>query len=395
MWLTGFDVTDLDVMYIDKPMKGHNLMQAIARVNRVHAGKESGLIVDYIGIARALEAALNQYSARDKELNLRPIQDSAKAIVEEKISILDEMLYKTNKAGFFTDNDKQRFKAIQNGADFVLTDDGRKKIYLKLTKQLKDAYIVALGVLDADYKKKVLYYITVRHFVQKIEYECGERKFNPAEINEKVADLIAEAIKGDEVKILTQVKDTDENRSVWDLLTDEKVEQLRQTNPPHIFIKIMERLLKEAVAEYRGYNLVKAKEYSERLRQVLEIYNTRKEDAETDLTIICLKAISEEMIKSEDYARKNKLSGRERAFYDALSCEKDAIKLMGDDLLRVVAIELKEIVEEYATVDWSKKANTQAKMRIQIKRTLKKYNYPPDYTEEAIKRVIDQAEFMM
>ena len=126
MWLTGFDVTDLDVMYIDKPMKGHNLMQAIARVNRVNVGKESGLIVDYIGIKRSLEEALNTYTARDKELNLRDIQDTAKSILEEKLSILDEMFFHVDKKGFFGGTNSVRLKAIQNGADFVLsTDDAR------------------------------------------------------------------------------------------------------------------------------------------------------------------------------------------------------------------------------------------------------------------------------
>ena len=395
MWLTGFDVTDLDVMYIDKPMRGHNLMQAIARVNRVHVGKESGLIVDYIGIKRSLEEALNVYTARDKELNLRDIQETAKSILDEKLSILDEMFYKVDKKGFFGGSNSVRLKAIQNGADFVFTKEEYKKAYLHVTKQLKDAYAVAIGILDADYKKKVLYYLAVRHFIQKVERGNMPTHITPETINKHVEELIAEAIKGDEVTILTKVEDSDQNRNIWDLLSEEKVEKLRQSQPPHVFIKIMERLLKEAVREYRGYNLVKAKEYSERLRKLLEAYNTREDDIQTDLTIVGLIAFSQEMVEDEENAKKNKLSGRERAFYDALVANKSAVELMSDDLLRVMAMELKAIVEEYATVDWSKKKDTRAKMRMQIKRLLKKYNYPPDYTEEAISRVVDQAEFMM
>lgn len=395
MWLTGFDVTDLDVMYIDKPMKGHNLMQAIARVNRVHVGKESGLIVDYIGIKRALEEALNIYTARDKELNLRDIQETAKSLLDEKLSILDELFYKVEKKWFFGGTNVQRLKAIQNGADFVLSSDEIKKAYLQVTKQLKDAYVVAIGILDNDYKKKVLYYLSVRHFVQKVEKGNMSISITPESINKHVAELLADAIKGDEVTILTKVEDVDDNRDIWDLLSEEKVEKLRKSQPPHVFIKIMERLLKEAVREYRGYNLVKAKEYSERLRVLLEAYNTREDDLQTDLTIVGLIAFSQEMVESENIAKKNNLSGRERAFYDALVANKSAVELMSDDILRIMAIELKEIVEEYATVDWSKKKDTRAKMRMQIKRLLKKYNYPPDYREEAISRVVDQAEFMM
>lgn len=395
MWLTGFDVTDLDVMYIDKPMRGHNLMQAIARVNRVHVGKESGLIVDYIGIKRSLEEALNVYTARDKELNLRDIQESAKSILDEKLSILDEMFHKVDKKGFFGGSNSVRLHAIQNGADFVFINEEIKKAYLHVTKQLKDAYAVAIGILDADYKKKVLYYLAVRHFVQKIERGNMPTNITPETINKHVEELIAEAIKGDEVTILTKVEDTDQNRNIWDLLSEEKVEQLRKSQPPHVFIKIMERLLKEAVREYRGYNLVKAKEYSERLRKLLEAYNTREDDVQTEMTIIGLIAFSHEMVEDESNAKKNKLSGRERAFYDALVANKSAVQLMSDDILRVMAMELKAIVEEYATVDWAKKKDTRAKMRMQIKRLLKKYNYPPDFTEEAISRVVDQAEFMM
>ena len=395
MWLTGFDVIDLDVMYIDKPMKGHNLMQAIARVNRVNVGKESGLIVDYIGIKRSLEEALNTYTARDKELNIRDIQDTAKSILEEKLSILDEMFFHVDKKGFFGGTNSVRLKAIQNGADFVLSTDDIKKAYLQLTKQLKDAYVVSIGILDEDYKKKVLYYLAVRHFVQKVERGNLPTNITPESINKHVEELIAEAIKGDEVEILTKVEDTEQNRDIWDLLSEEKVEKLRQSQPPHVFIKIMERLLKEAVREYRGYNLVKAKEYSERLRKLLEAYNTREDDLKTDMTIVGLIAFSQEMVEDEAYAKKNNLTGRERAFYDALVANKSAVELMSDDILRVMAMELKAIVEEYATVDWSKKKDTRAKMRMQIKRLLKKYNYPPDYTEEAISRVVDQAEFMM
>lgn len=395
MWLTGFDVTDLDVMYIDKPMKGHNLMQAIARVNRVNVGKESGLIVDYIGIKRSLEEALNTYTARDKELNLRDIQDTAKSILEEKLSILDEMFFHVDKKGFFGGSNSVRLKAIQNGADFVLSTDEIKKAYLQLTKQLKDAYVVAIGILDEDYKRKVLYYLAVRHFVQKLLRGDIPPQISPVEINKHVEELLADAIKGDEVEILTKVEDTEQNRDIWDLLSEEKVEKLRQSQPPHVFIKIMERLLKEAVREYRGYNLVKAKEYSERLRKLLEAYNTREDDLKTDMTIVGLIAFSKEMVEDEAYARKNNLTGRERAFYDALVSNKSAVELMSDDILRVMAMELKEIVEEYATVDWSKKKDTQAKMRMQIRRLLKKYNYPPEYTEDAISRVVDQAEFMM
>jgi len=392
MWLTGFDVTDLDIMYIDKPMKSHNLMQAIARVNRVHQGKESGLIVDYIGVKNALKAALNDFTARDREFNLQDIQKVAKDVLLDKLSILDEMFFKVENEDFFTGAEGERFSAIQNGANFVLANDKRKKGYMAVTKQIKDVYVVAFGVMDETEKAKVNYYLAVRYFVRKL-IANGGGKFNPASINLRVSEMITEAIKGDEVEVLTQL--SDDGKTVWDFLSDENIKKLRESNPPHIFVKIIEKLLKQAIAEYRGYNLVKAKAYTERLKSVLEIYNNRENDQSVELTILGLVEFSSEMVQSEEYARKNSLSGRERAFYDALASEKSAGEIMGDEVLKIIAGELKAIVEQYGTVDWSRKENTRAEMRSQIRRLLKKYKYPPEFEQGAIDRVIKQAEYMM
>ena len=394
MWLTGFDVVDLDVMYIDKPMKDHNLMQAIARVNRVYKGKQSGLIVDYISLHHALNKALSTYTARDRECNLLNVQNIAKTMIQELLSILNELFYKIDITNFFSTIENERFKTIQDGADFILENEDRKKRFLDTTKQLKDSYIVALGILDTKTKKLISYFITVRHFIQRILYDNDNGKFDLSAINKKVTELIAEAIKGDEVKILTQLQEDNKN-SVWELLSEKKVEELRKSNPPHIFIKIMERLLKEAIIEYRAYNLIKAQEYSEKLKELLLIYNSRENDLNLNITILGLVSFSHEMVESEEYAKNNNLIGRERAFYDALTKDKKAVELMNDETLKLIAKELKTVVEEYATIDWSKKRDTQAKMRMKIRLLLKKYNYPPDYSEIATDRVIKQAEYTM
>ena len=209
MWLTGFDVTDLDVMYIDKPMKSHNLMQAIARVNRVHQGKESGLIVDYIGINNALKKALNDFTARDKQFNLQDVQKVAVEILQECLSILDEMFFNIDKKDFFDDIDKKRFESIQKGADWVLSQQ-RKKDFLDTTKRLKDIFVVAFGVTEHHTKQVVNYYLAVRLFIKKLIVQ-SDGKFDIASINKRVSDLITEAIKGDEVQVLTQLADRKDN----------------------------------------------------------------------------------------------------------------------------------------------------------------------------------------
>ncbi len=393
MWLTGFDVPDLDVMYVDKPMKGHNLMQAIARVNRVFPGKESGLIVDYIGLYKSLAQALSDYTARDQKFNLQDVQTTAKSLIEEDMSILDEMLYSIDKNRFFNTDAVSRFKSIQDGAEFVLENEERKKDFLKITRRLKDAFIVAAGILNEEYKTRILYYISVRHYIMKLDYEGY--KFNTEEINKHVEELISEAIKGDEIKVLTQVSEEKEKIKVWELLSEDSIEELRKTNPPHIFIKIMQKLLNEAIKEYKQYNLIKSNEYSEKLRWLLDRYNTREDASTINKTILGLVDFSREMVADKTNAEKNNLKGREKAFYDALIKEESAVKMMQDGVLYQIAQELKDVVQEYATVDWSKKRTTQARMRMQIKKLLQKYNYPPEYREGAVERVIKQAEYMM
>ena len=392
MWLTGFDVPDLDVMYIFKKMKSHNLMQAIARVNRVFQGKESGLIVDYIGISKQLDEALDTYTARDKELNLKDIQDVAVTILKEKLSILNEMLYNIDKDDFASDSAKDRFAAIQNGAAFILENNNRKKDFMNVTLDLKHSYIICAGIVEKDIRNLIQYYLSVRNYINKLD--LGRGPINIGNINEEVAELIADAIKGDEVKVLSKIGAEDES-SLIDLLRPEKIEELKKNNPPHIFLKIIEKLLKQVIAESRKTNLFKAQQYSERLRRILEKYHNRSDSFDTTDTIIKIIDFAQEVVTDEDDAIRKGLSGRERAFYDALAGDKSAYELLTDETLKCIAHELKDIVEEYATTDWSKKKSTQAKMRKEIKRLLKKYNYPPEYTETAIQNVIKQAEYML
>jgi type I restriction enzyme R subunit len=214
------------------------------------------------------------------------------------------------------------------------------------------------------------------------------------EINDQVAALVADAIRGDEVKVLTKIGTKDQNALI-DLLRPEKIEEIKRSNPPHIFLKIIENLLKQVIAESRKTNLIKAQQYSEKLRKILEKYNNRELDFDTTDTIIKIIDFAQEVVSDEDEAISKGLTGRERAFYDSLANNKSAYELLTDETLKCIAHELREIVEEYATTDWSKKKSTQAKMRKEIKRLLKKYNYPPEYTEDAIQTVIKQAEFMM
>lgn len=392
MWLTGFDVPDLDVMYFIKRLKSYNLMQAIARVNRVYPGKYYGLIVDYIGLNKALNDALTEYTDRDRHSNIQDVKREIYNIIKEKLSVLNEWFYKIDRSKFFSANSIDRFRAVQAGAEFILQDKKREDEFMSdLSLSIKQAFVVCGGILTEDEKNDVYYYLAVRSYILKLRTKTGPVSIK--EMNEYVSNLLADAIKGDEVKVLTQGQDDSIN--VIDLLSDKNIEELRKKNPPHVFVEIVKKLLERAIAESRKNNYFKSQEYSKRLRRILEKYNDRDSVFAPEETIVDLVNFAGEMVSDEQKAKDLGVFGRERAFYDALIRDKSAKELLNDETLKLIARELKEVVEEYASIDWAHKESTRARMRIKIKECLKKYNYPPDYQKRAVEDVIKQAEYIV
>ena len=391
MWLTGFDVPDLDTMYFIKKLKSYNLMQAIARVNRVYPGKSSGLIVDYIGLNKALDAALSEYTDRDRRENCQDIKKEIYNILREKLSILNEWFVKIDKDKFNSNESSERFKAIQEGVEFILSDKNREEVFLKdLSINIKQAFAACGGMATEEEKNDTIYYLAIRSYILKLR--MGAAPVSIQEMNEHVKELLADAIQGDEVKLLGK---NDESINVIELLTKEKMDALRKSNPPHVFIEIVKKLLERAITESRKNNYFKSQEYSKRLRKILEKYNDRDAEFAADVTIAGLVDFASELVSDEKKANELGITGRERAFYDALVRDKSAKELMSDETLKLIALELKDIVEEYAKTDWSLKLATQANMRIKIKECLKKYGYPPEYRDTAILDVIEQARYMM
>ncbi len=392
MWLTGFDVPDLDVMYFIKRLKSYNLMQAIARVNRVYPGKIYGLIVDYIGLGKALDSALTEYTDRDRTNNIQDVKQEIYNLLKEKLSILNEWFYKIEKAKFYCSDSLTRFTAIQEGAQFVLEDKKREDAFmLDLSLSIKQAFVVCGGICTQDEKDDVLYYLAIRSYILKLKSKNGS--VSTADMNKYVSSLLVDAIKGDEVKVLSKSDESNEN--VINLLSLKKIEELRKKNPPLVFVEIVKKLLERAIAESRKNNYFKSQEYSKRLRKILEKYNDRDANFIPEETIVDLVSFASEMVSDEKEANKLGIYGRERAFYDALIRDKSAQELLNDETLKLIARELKDVVEEYASTDWSNKESTRAKMRTKIKECLKKYNYPPEYTKAAVDDVIKQAEYIM
>lgn len=393
MWLTGFDVPDLDVMYFIKRLKSYNLMQAIARVNRVYPGKDAGLIVDYIGLSKPLDNALKEYTVRDRNTNLQDIKQEIYTILKERLSVLNEWFYKINKSKFFSKKSLDRFTAIQDGAQFILEDKKRREEpFIKvLSLSIKQAFVVCAGITTEEERNDVMYYLAIRSYILKLRNRA--LPVSTSEMNEFVSSLLADAVKGDEVKVLT--KDKDKEINVIELLSKKKLEEIRRSNPPHIFVEIVRKLLERAIVESRKTNYFKSQEYSKRLRKILDDYNDRDTNFSPETTIVDLVTFAGEMVKDEKEAKKLGIFGRERAFYDALIRDKSAKELMSDETLKLIAGELKDVVQEYAKTDWSNKQSTKAKMRTKIKECLKKYHYPPEYTPIAVEDVIKQAEYIM
>lgn len=391
MWITGFDVPDLDVMYFIKRLKSSSLMQAIARVNRVYPGKKAGLIVDYLGLGKAIEDAMSEYTDHDRKENVQDVKKEIYNILKEKLSILNEWFCSVDKSKFSSKDSLERFRAIQEGAEFILVDKEREDSFmLDHSLSIKSAFVVCAGILTEEEKNDVYYYLSIRSYLLKLK--SSSQSVSIKDMNSYVQNLLTDAIKGDEVKVLT--KSNGAGVDVINLLSDENIKKLRAQNPPLIFVEIAKKLLERAIHESRKHNYLKSQEYSKRLREILEKYNCRNETFKVEETIVKLVEFAGDMVADDKKSKELGISGRERAFYDALIRDKSAKELLSDETLKLIAHELKDIVDEYSSTDWYKKEATLARMRNKVKECLKKYNYPPDYQEKAVADVIKQATFM-
>lgn len=397
MWLTGFDVPDLDTMYIFKPLKSHNLMQAIARVNRVYKNKEAGLIVDYIGLTKALTDALKIYTKRDQHENLQEIKDQAKdLLIDEYIAQLNLMFKGPDILGFISSNDSKKYEIIQENVDSLFKQGEEVVIEFKnLTSKVKRAYRISSTVLTDKQKQQAQFYLTLRSFVMRLQND-KKPYLSLSEINIKVEKLLDEAIKGDYVENLgTESDEKNNDKSTIDLLNEKTIQKLKEMFKPHIYVQMMKKLLQESISQYKKTNKIKSLEFSEKLNNIMDKYNNRNENFNLFSTLEALSNFANDIIKDENSQNSKGLNAKEKAFYDALVRDRSAILSMPDETLINIAYELKDIIEKTVNVDWTKKESIKAQMRRQIKTLLRKYNYPPEYATEAIHNIIEQAEYIM
>ncbi len=385
MWLTGFDVPCLHTMYFDKPMRGHGLMQAIARVNRVYKDKPGGLIVDYLGIAESLKHALSEYTEQDRQETAIP-QEQAVAVMMEKFEIVSAMFHGFDYKKFIGGRAGDQLSVVKGATEHILGQEDGKTRLLQSVSDLSHAFALAVPNEHAiAIRDHVGFFQAVRAALAKstIEGQKTEETLDTA-----VRQIISHAVASDEVIDIFSVAGL--KKPDISILSDEFMAEVRALPQKNLAIEMLRRLLKEGVKVRQKQNVVEARKFSEMLEQTILKYQNRTIEAAQ--VIAELVAIADEMKQAMQRHEDLGLSIEEVAFYDALAEQKDAAAVMGDATLKLIAQDLVKVVRENATIDWSLKESARAKLRVMVKRLLKKYSYPPERQEEALHMVLEQAE---
>lgn len=396
MWLTGFDVPSLATMYVYKPMAGHNLMQAIARVNRVFSHKvgntvvhkEGGLVVDYVGIASALKRAMNDYTNRDKR-NYGE-QDIAKTALPkfiEKLEVCRDLFHGFDYRGFMREDatDLDRAKAIRDGANYLIGTDQekQKEVFIKEALLLRQALSLCRSLLNAGQRLEAAYFEAVRTVLTRVS---GEGKpLSLKEINAHINELLKASIKSEGV--INLFADINTGFSLFDPNFLEEVGRMKEKN---LAVEILKKLLAEQISLYRRTNLVKSEKFSELLSQAMKAYlNGLLSNEEV---IAELMKMAKDMAQAHAEGDSLGLSTEELAFYDALTKPEAVKDVYQNNELIEMTHELTDMLRQNRTIDWQKKESARAGMRRMVKKLLKKYKYPPEGYEEAITTVIGQCE---
>lgn len=391
MWLTGFDVPSLATMYVYKPMHGYNLMQAVARVNRVFQNKEGGLIVDYVGIASALKEAMKEYSARDRQqYGDMDISKTAYPKFQEKLQVCRDLFHGFDFGAFYTGTPLQKAQAITGGVNFVLDAKvpQRKELFTKQALLLRQAQSLCSSMTTAQERHTAAYFEAVRAAVMKITMGGGSGKaLSLSEINAQINELLKASIQSDGVINLFESAKVGERFSLFEPAVLEEIAHMKEKN---IAAELLRRLMAEQIAIYKRTNVVQAAAFSEKMALLM---NTYYNGLITNEEVIReLLKTAEEINALRQQGEKLGLSAEELAFYDALTKPAHIKELYENETLLAMTRELTEMLRKNRTIDWQKKETARAGMRKMVKRLLKKYKYPPEQYESAIDTVISQCE---
>ena len=388
MWLTGFDVPSLATMYVYKPMSGHNLMQAIARVNRVFRDKEGGLVVDYVGIATALKQAMNDYTSRDKKnYGDTDVAKVAYPKFLEKLSVCRDKFHGYDYSKFQNGTDLERAKTISGAVNFIV---GREKVedknsFVKEALMLRQALSLCLSMVEEDNRFEAAFFESVRVLVLRLINTGVGKKISLPEMNARINELLKQSIKSDGV--INLFSDIKEEFSLFDPKFLQEVANMKEKN---LAVELLKKLIAEQVSVYRRTNVVKSEKFSEIMQRSLNAYLngmlTNEEVIEEMLKL------AKQIVTAQKEGDKLGLTADELAFYDALTKPQAIKDFYENDELIAITKELADTLRKNKTIDWQKRESARAKMRLLIKKLLKKHKYPPEGMEDAVQTVMTQCE---
>lgn len=388
MWLTGFDVPSLATMYIYKPMKGYNLMQAIARVNRVFQDKEGGLIVDYVGIASALKEAMNDYTARDrKNYGDTNVARVAYPKFQEKLAVCEDLFYGYDYSDFIHGGNLARSKAISGAVNFIVAvgKEEDRDMFLKEALILKQALSLCSSLAMEKERIEAAFFESVRVLVNRLANQGQGKKFSLTEINARINNLLKASIHSDGV--INLFKDTGGKFSLFDPKFLEEISRMKEKN---LAVELLKKLIAEQVVVYKHTNIVKSQKFSEILQKTMNHYLngmlTNEQVIEEMLNL------ARQIRNAQKEGTKLGLTAEELAFYDALTKPQAIKDFYENSELIAITKELADTLRKNRTIDWQKRYSARAKMRMLIKRLLRRHRYPPEGMEDAVKTVMTQCE---
>ena len=389
MWLTGFDCPPLHTMYVDKPMRSHNLMQAIARVNRVFKDKPGGLVVDYLGLAEPLKHALANYTRSGGRGEPAIDQEEAVAIMKEKYEIVSAMFHGFDYEQYVTAEGDQRLQGIADAMDHIVNLEDGKKRYMQAVTELSKAFALAVPHDEAlAIRDEVGFFQDVRGYVVKNTVEGEEQ--SREEMDTAIKQLVSRAISSDEVVDIFASAGL--QKPDISILSDEFLEEVRQLPQKNLAVETLRKLLNDEIKTRSQKNVVQARSFAEMLEKTIRKYQNRSIEAAAVITELI--ELAKEMRAAQSRGEELGLTEEEVAFYDALGVNDSAVQVLGDETLRTIAQELVRTVRQSVTIDWTKRESARAKIRVMVKRILRKHGYPPDKQEQATKTVLEQAEVL-
>ena len=386
MWLTGFDAPSLHTMYVDKPMRGHGLMQAIARVNRVYGDKPGGLIVDYVGLAYHLKQALRNYTENGGKGNATVNKSEAVAVMLEKYEICCGLFYGFDWSPWTTENAEDRIKLLPPAQEHILSQKDGKDRLLSAVTELSKAFALAVPhEKTTEIRDDVAFFQAVRNVLAKPSV-AEETQSETTE--QAIKQLVSKAVASEGVVDIFTAAGLE--KPDVSILSDEFLAEVQDLPHKNVAVELLERLLGDDIKTRSQKNVVQGRSFSDMLERSIRAYRNRA--IETSQVIERLIEIAKEMRQAQERGDDLGLSDEELAFYDALETNDSAVKVLGDDTLKTIALELVDTVRGNVSIDWTLKESARANIRRMVKRTLRKHGYPPNKQEKAAATILEQAE---